>query len=304
MLFAELYPCVEHTLRCTGCNGFACISQSLGETGLKALPVDRGVRDQASRSVHHHSVVNGAQRALRGLALPRQNCTENARVVLGVAASQLLQRCVLQTVLGRVKTILGQFAVYSLPQAARGGDGQLIQAVITAENQGVIAALREDVSHLLSHHRVSNADSRGLHASRVRHGTQVVERSRNAQQAAGRAHVAHCRVEGHRKQERDASLASAFGDCGNGHVEADSEGFKDVCGAGFGGGGAVAVFDDGGAGACDDEGGHGGDVDGVLLVAAGADDVYGVGVDVYGFGFGDHAGCEGAEFFGGFAFGV
>lgn len=133
MLFAELYPCVEHTLRCAGCNGFACISQSLSEAGLKAFAVDRAVRDQASRSVHHHGVVNGAQRALRGLALPRQNCAENARVVLGVAASQLLQRCVLQTVLGRVKTVLGQFAVDSLPEAARGRDGQLIQAVVSAE---------------------------------------------------------------------------------------------------------------------------------------------------------------------------
>ena len=64
------------------------------------------------------------------------------------------------------------------------------------------------------------------------------------------------------------------------------------------------MLDDGCAGACDDEGGHGGDVDGVLLVSAGADDVYGVGVDVNGFGFGDHAGCECAEFFGGFALGV
>ena len=143
--------------------------------------------------------MNGAQRALRGFALPRQNCTKNARVVLGVAAAQLLQRCILQTVLGRVKTVLGQFAVDSLPQAARGRDGQLIQAVITAENQGVVAALRKDVSHLLSHDRVSNADSRGLHASRVRHGSQVVERGRNTEQAAGRAHVAHCRVESHRK---------------------------------------------------------------------------------------------------------
>ena len=60
VLFAELYPCVEHTLRCTRCNRFARISQSLSEAGLKALPVDRAVRDQASRSVHHHSVVNGA----------------------------------------------------------------------------------------------------------------------------------------------------------------------------------------------------------------------------------------------------
>ena len=248
--------------------------------------------------------MNSAQRALRGLPLPRQNGAEHTRVVLGVAASQLLQRCVLQAVLGRVKTVLGQFAVYSLPQTARGGDGQLVQAVVSAENQGVIAALSEDVSHLLSHDRVCHADSRGLHASRIRHGAQVVERGRNAQQAAGRAHVAHCRVEGHRKQERDAGLASALGDGGNGHVEADSEGFEDVCGAGFGGGGAVAVLDDGCTGSCDDEGGHGGDVDGVLLVAAGADDVYGVGVDVDGFGFGDHAGCERAEFFGGFALGV
>ena len=126
MLFAELYPCVEHTLRCAGCNRFARISQSLSEAGLKALPVGRAVCHQASCSVHHHGVVNSAQRALRGFALPRQNCTENARVVLGVAATQLLQRRVLQAVLGRVKTVLGQLAVNSLPQAARGRDGQLI----------------------------------------------------------------------------------------------------------------------------------------------------------------------------------
>jgi len=60
VLGAELYPGVEHTLRCTGCNGLARISQSLSETGLKALPVDRAVRNQTSRCVHHHSVVNGA----------------------------------------------------------------------------------------------------------------------------------------------------------------------------------------------------------------------------------------------------
>ena len=175
--------------------------------------------------------MNGAQRALRGLPLPRQNGAEHTRIVLGVAASQLLQRCVLQTVLGRVETVLGQLAIHDLPQAARGGDGQLIQAVIAAENQGVIAAFGEDVSHLLGHDRVCHTDCRGLHAGRVGHGTQVVERGRNTQQAAGRAHVAHGRVESHGKQERDAGLASALGDGGNGHVQADSEGFEDVCGA-------------------------------------------------------------------------
>ena len=143
--------------------------------------------------------MNGAQRALRGLPLPRQNGAEHTRVILSIATTQLLQRRVLQAVLGRVKTVLGQLAVHGFPESARGGDGQLVQAVIAAENQGVIAALGEDVSHLLSHDRVGHADSRGLHASRVGHGTQVVERGRNTQQTASRAHVAHCRVESHGK---------------------------------------------------------------------------------------------------------
>ena len=143
MLGAELYPGVEHTLRCTGCNGLARIGQGLSEARLKALAVGRAVGHQACGRVDEYGVVNSAQRALRGLPLPRQNGAEHTRVVLGVAASQLLQRCVLQAVLGRVKTVLGQFAVYGLPQAARGGDGQLVQAVVSAENQGVIAALSE-----------------------------------------------------------------------------------------------------------------------------------------------------------------
>ncbi len=60
VLLAELYPCVEHSLRCTGCNGFACIGQRLSEAGLKALAVGRAVRNQACGRVDEHGVVNSA----------------------------------------------------------------------------------------------------------------------------------------------------------------------------------------------------------------------------------------------------
>ncbi len=126
VLFAELYPCVEHTLRCAGCNRFARISQSLSEAGLKAFAVDRAVRDQYQPQRSSPQRREWRVAGSSGTRPPRQNCTENTRIVLRVAASQLLQRCVLQTVLGRVKTVFGQLAVDSLPQAARGGDGQLI----------------------------------------------------------------------------------------------------------------------------------------------------------------------------------
>ena len=155
-----------------------------------------------------------ARIGLSGPRPPRQNCTENARVVLGVAATQLLQRCVLQTIFGRIK----RYSVSSPSRPPTGSSWWRWSAHPGRHHHGKSgrdrrAPRRREPS--LSHDRVSNTDSEDFTRAGFVMGTQVVESGRMPSRAS-RAHVAHCRVEGHRKQERDAGLASAFGDCGNG----------------------------------------------------------------------------------------
>ena len=75
------------------------------------------------------------------------------------------------------------------------------------------------------------------------------------------------------EQEGDTDLVEDAAQIGWLHVQVDAEGLDDVRGTGLRGGGTVAVLDQGNTHRCRDNRGHGRDVDGLVAVSAGADDV-------------------------------
>ena len=120
---------------------------------------------------------------------------------------------------------------------------------------------------------IADADDEPPDAGRVRQRAEEVERRPDADLAAGRAGVAHRRVEARREHEREAVRGQGGpGRCGV-VVDPDAEGVEDVGRAGARRDRPVAVLGDRDPGGGDDERRGRRDVERAALVAAGPDDV-------------------------------
>ena len=108
------------------------------------------------------------------------------------------------------------------PDRRRRRRGQLVEAVVPAEDQGAAAPGGEDLGHHRRHPAVGAADRRGDRAGRVGQRTEEVEDGGDAHLAAGCAGVPHARVEHRREEEPDPGLLHAPGDGRGGQVDRDT----------------------------------------------------------------------------------
>ena len=159
------------------------------------------------------------------------------------------------------------------PDLRRGGRGQLVEPVVTAEDPRVDAAAGQHAGHDRRHPRVGTADRLGGGLDRVGERAEHVEGRGDAELAPRHRRVPQGRVEGGREAEGDADLLGEPGDAVGRQVEPDPQRLEDVGRAGLARGRAVAVLDHAGAGAGGHDRGHRRDVDAHRAVAAGADHV-------------------------------
>src|SRR5690606_12891864 len=220
------------------------------------------------------------------------------------AATQVARVAAGDAEVGRVEAGAGDSAPADHVHGGGPGGGQLVQAVVAAEDQAGRASYGQDTGDDLGHRPVVDADRGGGGQGRVGQGRQEVEHGGDAEFAARPGGVLERRVEDGGEAEGDAHLFGHLRDGGGREVDDHAQFLQDVGGAGGGGGGPAAVFDHLGPGRGGDDGGHGGDVDGVGPVAAGADEVDGVAGDPDGGGPGEQPVGEPGQFGDGFSFGT
>src|SRR5690606_22684530 len=144
----------------------------------------------------------------------------------------------------RVEGGLRGGALVDHPHGGGGGDGELVEPVVAAEDQRRDAALGEDPGQHREHARIVHADRLRGGAGRVGERPEEVEDGGDADLLAGRPGEAQRRVVDRREAEGDARLGGHPGGLLGGQVELDAEVYEHVGGAARGGGGAVAVLDD------------------------------------------------------------
>ena len=171
---------------------------------------------------------------------------------------------------------LGDRAVAHPPHRRGRGEGELVEAVVTAEDGCRAAAAREDPGDERGDPGVGHPDGGVGGLRRVGQRAERVERGADPEVAAGHRGVAHRGVEGVGEAERDAGRARRPRPPAAGvRVSDDAQRLEHVGRPGARRGRAVAVLDHPQPGRRHDDGGHRRDVDRVQPVTAGADDVDG-----------------------------
>ncbi len=195
----------------------------------------------------------------------------------------------------RVQQVRAHLPAADLPDVRGGAHRELVQAVLTAEDEGAGAARGEHAGDGRRDGRIGDPYGARERPRGVRDRSQDVHHGGDAQALARLGGEAHGGMEHLREEEGHADLADQALDLGHGEVQTDAERLEHVGRARARGRGAVAVLDDGAAGRGDHDRGHRGDVHSLREVAPGADDVDRMPLHRDGTGMGDHRIGQGLE---------
>lgn len=243
-----------------------------------------------------------------------EDATEDGGVFVAVAAGQVVHGGGLDG-----ETLEGEGAdgepafVMELGDGGIADGGEFVEVPgrgMAADDHGAAEAeLLEDLGDGLAEIGVGYAHQLAVGSGGVKEGAEDIEHGALAAFGAdftGGSDVAESGVIAWGEEEGEMLVAQGGGGQVGGEFDGDAEGFEDVGAAGSGSDGAIAVFGDGHTGASDEQGDGGGDIEGMLTVAAGAADIEetgmaGGGIDGDRHGAIAEGGGEGGDFGGGFA---
>jgi hypothetical protein len=225
-------------------------------------------------------------------------------VLASVAATQTLGRVVQPQHAWRVESLDGDALRRDDVQRRRRTKRQLVESVVGVHEDGVAnSAGLEHLGHVPEELVLGHADEGPLDEGRIRERSEDVEDGSKAQGPADRCQVAERVMEGRGEQESDPGAFDAGADYLRRRVEAHAERVEDVGRTHRRRRGPIAVLGDPHPASSHHERRHGGDVDRMQLVAAGADYVDSVGADREGVGRRDHGVDESGHLVGGLSLG-
>jgi len=233
------------------------------------------VRHHRPRGVEDHRV---AHRAL-GAAQHRAHL---GGVGLRVPTDQRGQIGAWETERGRIEGEPLDGSGLHPPDGARRGGGELVESVITVHHQHAGAPGGEHAGHHLGQIRPGATDQARARGGWVGQRAEQVEHRRHADLAPHHRRVPVGRVELRREREPDAHLAHTALHLLGAQVDPHPERLESVGAAGQRRRGPVAVLDHRHPARRHHDRRHRRQVDRVVPVATGADDVDGVGADLVG----------------------
>ena len=237
-----------------------------------------------------------------------EHLVDGLRVAGGVAPGQSAHLGVRDPDVERIDVVDADLTSLELVDGGRGGDGELVEAVVTEEHERPLDAEGgEGADHPFGHDRVGHADGAAGGARRVGERPEEVEGGGRAQLAPHRRREAHRRVEPLGEAEADADFAHAARHTVGPEVDHHAERLEHVDRTALRRRGAAAVLGDASTGRRGDDRGHGGHVHRAGTVTAGA-----AGVDQRRLDVGEvdvvgeleHRAHEGGELPGGLALGA
>lgn len=242
-----------------------------------------------------------------------EQAPENGGVFLTVATGQIVHGGGLdgETLHGESGDGKAAF-VMELGEGGVTGGRQFVEVTgrgMAADDHGTSKAeLLKDLGDGFAEIGVRDAHELAIGSGGIEEGTEEVEHGALAAfgaDFAGGGDMAEGGVIAGGEEEGEVVIAQGGRGLVGGEIDRDAEGFEDVGAAGPGGDGAVAVFGDRNTGAGNEQCDGGGDVEGVLSIAAGATDVEesgvaGGGIDGDRDGAVTEGGGKGGDFGGGF----
>ena len=275
-------PAGEHAAGGAGVDRLAGAFHACGHTILE-LAVGGLVSGDPGGGVEQHGVAHGR-------LLTVHDALEDSGVERRVAPGQRGRLGLLEPESLRIELVVGDLAGgwVAHPDPRRRGGGDLVESVVTAEDQRIGAPGGENTGHDRRHPGLGHADGHRVRTGRVHQGPEEVERGGDAELTAWHRSKPERRMEHRGEAERDADLRQHVDELGRRDVQPDADLLEDVGRATGAGRGPVAVLDDRDSRAGDHHGRHGRDVDGARAVAAGADDVDDATLDLHGRGVAIH----------------
>jgi len=224
------------------------------------------VGHECPRGVEHHGV---AHRPLGA----GQHGAHLGGVGRGVTATQLVELGAREPESGGIELELVDGAGLHPPDGARGGGGELVETVVAVHHQHTGPACSKHTGHHLSQLSERTADQPRPRSSRIGQRPKQIEHRRHPDLAAHHRRMAVGRMKLGREAKADTELGEAAGDLFRPQVDAHPERLEGVGAAGQRGRRPVAVLDHRHARGRHHDRGHGGQIDRVHPVAAGANDV-------------------------------
>jgi len=168
------------------------------------------------------------------------------------------------------------------PDGAGGRRGQLIETIVTVHHQHAGPPGRENPRHHFSQVAEGATDQPRPRCGRIGERPQDVEHRRDADLPARRARVLKRRMEHRGEAETDSHLGNAARHLLGAEIDPNPQCFKHVGAATSRRRRPIAVFDHRHPGRRHHDRGHGGQVHRIGPIAAGPDDIDGVGADHIG----------------------